>query len=160
MYDEGKNPNFDDIIYFNDKKELFMNSLETLIKIILLKCNFILNEKSKISINTENHIKKLIEKKFKYPIINSNEYKDSDIKFMNDINLVLLNEFETNFQEFSEKNFDLIKLNDNIKESLKNIFILDDKIYNDDKINNIKNNMMIEEEINFENNNLLNIVMI
>ena len=156
MYDEGKNPNVDDIIYFNDKKELFMNSFETLIKIILLKCNFILNEKSKISINTENHTKKLIERKFKYPIINSNEYKDSDIKFMNDINLVLLNEFETNFQEFSEKNFDLIKLNDNIVESLKNIFFLDDKIYNDDKINNIKNNMMVEEEDNFENNNFLN----
>ena len=45
MCDEEKNPNLDDIIYFEDKKELFMNSFETLIKMILLKCNRILNEK-------------------------------------------------------------------------------------------------------------------
>ena len=90
MFDEGKTPNLDDIIYFEDKKDLFMNSLETLIKIILLKCSYILSEKSKISIDTENHTKKIIEQKFNYPIINYNEYKDSEMKFIKDINLVLI----------------------------------------------------------------------
>ena len=42
-------------------------------------------------------------------------------------NLVLINEFKIeNFQQFSEKNFDLIKLNENIRESLKNIFYFDE----------------------------------
>jgi len=100
-----------------------------------------------------DHTKEIIEKKFNYPIINYNEYKDSDITFMNDINSVLIKEFEVNFEEFSEKNFDLIKLNENIRESLKNIFNIDEKIYNDDKINKIKNNIMAEEYDNYENKN-------
>ncbi len=153
MYDEGKEPNLDDIINFDDQKDLFMNSFETFIKIILLKCNYILSEKSNFSIITMDHTKEIIEKKFNYPIINYNEYKDSDITFMNDINSVLIKEFEVNFEEFSEKNFDLIKLNENIRESLKNIFNIDEKIYNDDKINKIKNNIMAEEYDNYENKN-------
>ena len=152
MYDEGEAPNLDNIIYFIDKKEIFMNSLETFIKIILLKINFILNNKSKISINIENHKRRDIERKFNYPIIRSNEYKDSDLNFMKDINSVLINDFNPDFQDFSEKNFNLINLNENIRELVKNIFNIDDKINNDDEINNINNNLKMIEENNFVNN--------
>ena len=77
------------LFILKDKKELFMNSFETLIKMILLKCNRILNEKKIISINTQNHTKEIIERKFNYPIIKFNEYKDSDMEFIKDINSTL-----------------------------------------------------------------------
>jgi len=147
---EGKTFNFEDIIHFDNQKELFISSFETLIKIILLKCNYILKNESKISINTENHIGKNIKRKFKYPSMKSDEYRD--VNFMSDINSVLTSDFNADFQNFSEKNFDLINLSELIKDSLKNIFkniFKDEKIFNDDKINNIgsNHNSMMEDDL-------------
>ena len=156
MLSEGKTFNFEDIIHFDNQKELFISSFETLIKIILLKCNYILKNESKISINTENHIGKNIKRKFKYPSIKSDEYRD--VNFMSDINSVLTSDFNADFQNFSEKNFDLINLSELIKDSLKNIFkniFKDEKIFNDDKINNIgsnHNNMMEDDLIEIDPN--------
>ena len=119
MVNEGQNPDLDDIIYFENKKELFMNSLEILIKTILLKFNFILNNESKASIDSENQIRRNIYKKINYPTIISNEYKDL------------------------EKDFNLLNLNELIKESLKKIF-KDKTILDADKINIIEYDNMSE----------------
>ena len=144
MYNEGEQPNIDDIIYFDDKKDLFMNSLETLIKTILLKFNFILNN--------ENHIRRNIYKKLYYPTIMSNEYRVSDVNFMKEINLVLINDFNADFLNFSAKDFNLFNLNGLIKESLKKIFN-DKKILDDNKIDIIEDDNMSEEMIEIDVNN-------
>ena len=153
LINEGKDPNFDDIICFDNKKDLFMSSFETLIKIILLKYNYILNNESKISINMENHMGKNIKRKFNYPIMKSDEYKD--LSLMKDINSVLINDFNADFQNFSESNYNLINLNELIKASLRNIFN-DEKIYKGDNIENIESNHMMEDDDLIYNQNLNN----
>ena len=121
-----------------------MNSLETLIKTILLKFNFILNN--------ENHIRRNIYKKLYYPTIMSNEYRVSDVNFMKEINLVLINDFNADFLNFSAKDFNLFNLNGLIKESLKKIFN-DKKILDDNKIDIIEDDNMSEEMIEIDVNN-------
>lgn len=143
MVNEGQNPDLDDIIYFENKKELFMNSLEILIKTILLKFNFILNNESKASIDSENQIRRNIYKKINYPTIISNEYKDLDVDFMKKINLILKNDFNADFNNFSVKDFNLLNLNELIKESLKKIF-KDKTILDANKINIIEDDDMSE----------------
>jgi len=144
LINEGKN--LDDIIYFENKKTLFMKSLETLIKTILLKFNFILNNGSRMSINMENHIGRNIYQKINYPILMSKEYKVLDEDFMKKINIVLKNDFNADFKNFSVKDFKLFNLNELIKETLEKIF-KDKTILDADKINIIEdddNSEMIE----------------
>ena len=63
MIDEGKNIDFDKVVTFKKEKDIFIYSLEILIKIILLKSNYILNNESIFSFNNQNNLKKL-----KYPM--------------------------------------------------------------------------------------------
>ena len=151
LLNEGKSPNFNDIIHFNNKKDLFMNSFEALIKIILLKYNYILNNKSQISINMENHMGKNIKRKFNYPIMKSEKY--NDLNLMKDINSLLINDFSADFQNFSETNYDSINLNELIKESVKKIF-KDKKIFDDNIINKTEENYMMEDDFAEYDNNM------
>jgi len=150
MFILGIFPNLDDIIYFDDQKELFMNSFEALIKIILLIFNYILNNESKFSNNIENHIKGNIFIELNYPTIMINKHEISDENSMKDINLFLDKGFNTDFRKSSEKNFNFINLNELIKGSLK-------KILNDDKRNIVENDYISEDEmIEFGNMNVNN----
>ena len=150
LLNEGKSLNLNDIIHFNNKKDLFMNSFEALIKIILLKYNYILNNESQISINMNNMGKK-IKRKFNYPIMKSKE--NNDLNLMKDINSFLINEYSANFQNFSETNYDSINLNELIKESVKKIF-KDKKIFDDNIINKTEDNHMLEDDSAEYDNNM------
>jgi hypothetical protein len=101
----------------------------------------------------ENHMGKNIKRKFDYPIMKSDEYKD--LSLMKDINSVLINDFNADFQNFSESNYNLINLNELIKASLRNIFN-DEKIYKGDNIENIESNHMMEDDDLIYNQNLNN----
>ena len=151
LFNEGKTPNLDDIIYFNNKKDLFMNSFEALIKIILLKYNYILNNENQISINMENHMGKNIKRKLNYPIMKSEE--NNDLNLMKDINSLLINDFSADFQNFSETNYGSINLNNLIKESVRKIF-KDKKIFDDNIINKTEENYMMEDDSAEYDNNM------
>jgi len=99
MIDEGKKIDFDKVVTFNKEKDIFIYSLEILIKIILLKSNYILNNESIFSFNNQNNLKKL-----KYPMIKTG---DSDMNFIEAINSFLSN---ADSPEFSEENFNSLIL--------------------------------------------------
>ena len=144
MIDDKENPDWDNVLSFNSKKEIFIFSLEILIKIILLKCNYILNNDSKISRNIQNN--QILEiKKFKYPMINP---ENSELNFIEKINSVLVNDLHADFQEFSEENFNPINLNGNIRESFR-------KILNDENITSTKKKIeKVDDFFEGYNNNI------
>ena len=100
MIDEGKEIDFDKVASFNNEKDIFIYSLEILIKIILLKSNYILNNASIFSLNNQNNLKQL-----KYPMIKPG---DSDMNFIEAINSFLSS---ADSPEFSEEKFNSINFN-------------------------------------------------
>ena len=144
ILDDKKIPTFN-VYYFNSKKEIFLYSVEILIKIILLKCNYILNNESKISKNINNNKNFEIKKKFEYPRIKP---KDSDLNFIGRINEVLESAFYNDEnKDFSEENFIIININELLRESLR-------KILNDESITSVKNKInKADDYYEYYNNN-------
>lgn len=88
-------------------KIYFLNSIESIIKYILLKCNNILNEGEK---NQNNNI---IRKEINYPIIGDNQ--DDYVNFLLKIN-------ELNKININIHNFSLFKLDNDLIKKIENIY--------------------------------------
>ena len=107
-------------------KIFFLNSIENIIKYILLKCSGILNE---AEINKNCPIKKKID----YPIIGDKQ--DDYIHFLIQIN-------EINKGDIDITNFNLISLNENIRGKIGNIFKQNIEL----NLNFAQNNLILEDD--------------
>ena len=124
-----------DLKTFKNEREkginFFLNSISYMIKIILTKANYILNNTQKKFKDMDNNTNDIfIYQIINYPKIqNENDY-NSQIKFLKDIDSILINEFGLN--NLNNDNFYTSDLNHKLKEEVKNIF-------KDEKYNIIKN---------------------
>ena len=125
-----------------DKLDLFLNSLNHIIKYILINCNLILTKKRiKIkNINDKNNssIKKIkyIKRIYDYPYIKKMNDNNSIIEFLKDCQELIDNKIP---EEKKEEDFSLSSLNKKIRNSIYSIF-------NDNKITHIKEQFRIIDE--------------
>jgi len=99
------------------EKENFLNSLKNIIKSILIRSNILYNEKEpNIGTNIKNN-KTIQRLSFKYPSIDNINDFDSQIKFLKDINNILINDFcQTNINLNSFTN---TQINENILNKIQ-----------------------------------------
>lgn len=116
-YDDKNNMNKHSHISQNKKENIsekeiemenFLNSLKNIIKSILIRSNILYNEKESI-IDTNIKNNKIIQRlSFKYPSIDNINDFDSQIKFLKDINNILINVFgQTDINLSSFKNSEI-----------------------------------------------------
>lgn len=118
-YIEKNNNNLND----NEKcKTLFLNSLTYIIKKIILMSNYILSKEKIKLINTDKYNKniKYIIRKINYPYIKNKTDFDSNLTFLKDINLLLINEFK--IENIDINNFHILEIQKELLITLNNIF--------------------------------------
>jgi len=122
-------------------KKLFLNSIEFIIKKILVMTNYILSQEKIKLMNNNNNLNltiKYIIRKFKYPFINNFNDFESNLVFLRNINLILINEL--NVINLNINDFQISGIQKELIYLIKNIF-------KDDKIN------LIREELEKIDNN-------
>ena len=110
------------------EKTLFFNSINQIIKDLLLKCNFLLkNEKIRISNDSSQstHSKNYIKRIINFPYIKDPTNFNSQIEYLKDINNVIIKDFHKN--DFDLNDFYLSEINQKLLYSIQDIF-MDEKI--------------------------------
>jgi hypothetical protein len=113
------------------KKSIFLNSIEKIIKTILLKCNDLLNYEKIYTTNLDNNNKDIPKNNFilrilKYPFINKINDFESQLNFLKQLDENLKDCHDTNID--INNSFYISKLNKQLIMVLENIFI--DEKYN------------------------------
>ena len=113
------------------KKSIFLNSIEKIIKTILLKCNDLLNYEKIYTTNMDNNNKVIPKNNFilrilKYPFINKINDFESQLNFLKQLDEDLKDFHDTNID--NNNSFYISKLNKQLIMVLENIFI--DENYN------------------------------
>lgn len=115
------------------ENKIFCTSIEILIKSILIKCNYIINN-LEIKIQNENEKDntkdnkdksgtiKYIRRKINFPFIKDINDFDSQIKFLKEINSILNDEF--NITVLDDKSINKYEFNDNIIDIIKKLFFI------------------------------------
>lgn len=167
--DDNKNCEIDigkDTIYIENfkseregEKILFLQSFEKIIKNIILKCNYILENEIIESQNKNNKKDKIfITKIFKYPKMETENVNELDcyINFLKDINITLKNEF--NIDNINNDKFEIT--NKELIDKIKSIFTNEDFMYilnyiDNSKVNLLSSNESGSEEEDIENENFV-----
>lgn len=144
------------------RKQLFLNSLNILFKIVILKADYLLNNQSQeikikngeANISNINFIKKT---SFEYPVINdiNNINNSTEINFLNNINNILENNFEINTKNM--KIFDIYKINEDLVDSLMNIFIDEKKEKEEKYSSNFEIRKSVKQQQDFDIDNAYNV---
>ena len=108
------------------KKSIFLNSIEKIIKTILLKCNDLLNYEKIYTTNMDNNNKDIPKNNFilrilKYPFINKINDFESQLNFLKQLDEDLKDFHDTNID--INNSFYISKLNKQLIMVLENIFI-------------------------------------
>ena len=139
-------------------KIFFLSSVINIIENILINANNILNNEKKIGIininNSNNNITKYIIKEDEYPYIENINDWNSQIDFLQKINLNLKNELNENYKN-ENNSFNISKINENLIVMLKNIIFDEDKTLFKDFTDNDNNFYLYDERIEDENNIIL-----
>ena len=125
----------------NIEKKEFLNSLNIIIKSILIRSHILFNEEEPNSdINNKNN--KIIQKlSFKYPSIDNINDFDSQIKYLKDINSILINDFgQTNINLNS---FKISEINEIILQSIKQYFNFENPF---EEISNISDQSVVNDD--------------
>ena len=113
------------------KKKIFLNSIEKIIKTILMKCNDLLNHEKIYYTNLDNNSNKDLQKNnfilriIKYPFINKINDFESQLNFLKQLDEVL-RDCHNNTNIDNNNSFCISKLNKQLIMVLGNIFIDED----------------------------------
>ena len=120
---ENENKNSDNKnIKKEELKNLFLKSIENLIKNIILNCNYILEKEIMISEDIKNKKDNMIIKQIiNYPYIKDENNYDSHINFLKNISDLVKDNKGNNLHSIDE-DIGLYDINKELMESLKNVF--------------------------------------
>ena len=150
-----------DIKCKNEKrKTLFLNSINSIIKSILLKSDYLFSNEKIImkEPNSDNNYNKIkcIKRVIDYPFIEENKNDlDSQLNFLKKINEIIENNFNKNIlNNLNKDNFQISRIDKRIIYSIKNIFI--DKYMNlfKENLKKIDDDYYSVSDFNFDENSI------
>lgn len=137
----------------DNERKPFLNSISLLIKNILLKCDYIFKNESEI-IKGISKEKGLISQIF--PVIKEKPENEDFLNFMNDINTILLNEFQ--IKKISEKKLNIHQLDKRLTIELDKIFDFKYDFDSEFFFNKNELDYLFNTKENFQNQNIYKII--